>query len=123
MKIIYQFSDLIKGEIAQAPIDDRTNLELGKSDTVKSNNTVNGSVEDTVNVSVTESVRSYNDKKNEAKDIPNSQSILQRKIIEYVEDSEEEYDDEEEEEEDEGNQVNGDDGSPKSTNFEFDVSN
>ena len=98
-------------------------MELGKSDTVKSNNSVNGSVEDTVNVSVTESVRSYNDKKNEAKDIPNAQSILQRKIIEYVEDSEEEYDDEEEEEEDEGNQVNGDDGSPKSTNFEFDVSN
>ena len=98
-------------------------MELGKSDTVKLNHTINGSVEDTVNVSVTASVRSYNDKKNEAKDIPNTQSILQRKIIEYVEDSEEEYDDEEEEEGEEENQVNDDDGSPKATNFEFDVSN
>ena len=95
-------------------------LLLSKSETSKSIPLTNGVSENSEPGTVSASFRSYNENNEEGVDIPNVKAISQKKVIEYVEESEDDFDEEEEEGES-ANEANDDDGSPKATNFEFDV--
>ena len=119
--IYFSFSDLNDGDINKASTDDKANFSTSKSETTNSVSLVNGVGEDSDNVTVTASLKQYHEKNKEANDIPNTTSLIQKKLIEYVEESDEDFVDEDEDEEDE-NKSNDNDGSPKMTDFEFDVS-
>ena len=112
-------SDFNDEDSIQASADDKTNFESVKVES-KSTRLVNGVVEESEHVNVSASVRSFSGNNEEAVDSSNAKATIQKKVIEYVEESDEDIDEEEEEEELE-NQANDDDGSPKATNFDFDV--
>ena len=112
-------SDFNDGDSIQASADDKTNLESVKVES-KSTHPVNGVVEESEPINVSTSVPSFSGNNAEAVDNSNAKATIQKKVIEYVEESDEDIDEEEEEEE-LANQANDDDGSPKATNFDFDV--
>ena len=112
-------SDFNDEDSIQASADDKTNFESVKVES-KSNRLVDGVVEESEPINVSISARSFNGNNEEKVYNSNSKATIQKKVIEYVEESEEDVDEEEEEEEP-ANPENGDDGSPKATNFDFDV--
>ena len=116
----YLISDQNGGELIQASADNKANSESVKSETSKSIPLTNGVTENSEPFTVSASFRSFNENNEEGVDIPNVKATSQKKVIEYVEESEEDFDEEEEEGES-TNEANDDDGSPKATNFEFDV--
>ena len=112
-------SDFNDEDSIQASADDKTNFESVKVES-KSNRLVNGVVEESEPINVSISARSFNGNNEEKVYNSNSKATIQKKVIEYVEESEEDVDEEEEEEEP-ANPANDNDGSPKATNFDFDV--
>ena len=81
---------------------------------------MNGVVEESEPINVSISARSFNGNNEEKVYNSNAKATIQKKVIEYVEESDEDVDEEEDEEEP-ANPANDDDGSPKATNFDFDV--
>ena len=84
-------SDLNGAEIDGASADDKANLASSKTETTTSNTLVNGAVADSDTITVTASLKSYHEKNKESIDIPSTKALIQKKTIEYVEESEEDF--------------------------------